>query len=223
MNTPTSAPAPHDTLTPAPGTPVLSTTDVTVLQDGAAVRPVRGDRTTDLDLARVTAWWAGFRDQLLERSEELHDVGPQLRGAVGAVTAQLEQPRRPADVFHAMAAGFGTAPGLGTLLGAWFGEFARCCTADVGSHELADAAWSGLVAVERAGGSAAVGSGRVVDAMAPAVQALAGADVAGVPAVVALTAAYRAAADGARTTGADGVVDAGALVVAWFFERGTVV
>jgi len=198
------------------------TTDVTVLQDGTPVRPVRGDRTADLDLARVTAWWSGFRDQLLERAEELHGIGPVLRGAVDAVDSWLGEPHRPGDVFHAMAAGFGAVPGTGTLLGAWFGEFARCCVDDVGSHELADAAWAGLLAVDRAGGPTA-GSGELVDAMTPAVRALAGADTAGVPAVVALSAAYRAAADGARGTVVDGVVDPGALVVAWFFERGTVV
>jgi hypothetical protein len=59
--------------------------------------------------------------------------------------------------------------------------------------------------------------------MAPAAEALAGADVADVPAVAALNAAYRAAADGTRHTVVDGVVDPGALVVTWFFERGTVV
>lgn len=198
------------------------TADVAVLQDGSLVRPVRGVRTADLDLARVTAWWSGFRHQLLERSQELHAVGPLLADAVDAVDARLGEPRRPGDVFHAMATGFGSAPGIGTLLGAWFGEFARCCADDVGTHELADAAWAGLMAVDRAGGPAA-GAGEVVDAMTPAVKALAGADLAGVPAVVALSAAYRAAADGARGTVADGVVDPGALVVAWFFERGTVV
>lgn len=206
----------------APAQIAAPDTEVAVLHDGAAARPVRGDRTADLDLPRVTAWWSGFRHQLLERSTELHDVGPQLREAVDAVDAGLGEPRRPGDVFHAMAGGFGAVPGVGTLLGAWFGEFARCCTGDVGSHELADAAWAGLTAVDRAGGPS-VGAGELVDAMTPAVEALAGADVAGVPAVVALSAAYRAAADGARGTVADGLVDPGALVVAWFFERGTVV
>lgn len=218
MSTPTSA----TDVTRAQQSTVTGTDDVTVLTNGTALRPVRGDRTADLDLARTLAWWTGFRDQLVARSDELHDVGPLLVDAVSEVDTRLTNPRSQGDVFSAMASGFGVVPGIGTLLGAWFGEFARCCASDVGSHELADAAWAGLLAVDRAGGPPS-GAGEVVDAMTPAVEALAGADVADVPAVVALSAAYRAAADGARGTVVDGVVDPGALVVAWFFERGTVV
>ena len=193
-------------------------------EGGRRVEPVAGTRTADLDVRRVLAWWRGFEHQVSSRGEELRDLGPELEEAARAVDVLLDQtpPTLAADVFEAVSTGFSSVPGIPTLLGPWFAEFARSTGREAGTHELADAAWAGMFAVQRAG-APAPGAGSLVDAMAPAADALAGADVADVPAVAALHAAYRAAADGTRHTVVDGVVDPGALVVTWFFERGTVV
>jgi hypothetical protein len=191
---------------------------------GRRVEPVVGTRAADLDVRRALAWWRGFAQQVSSRGEELRGLGTELEGAARAAEAILERtpPVVVADVFDAIAQGFSSVPGIPTLLAPWFAEFARSCGREAGTHELADAAWAGVFAVQRAG-VPAPGAGSLVDAMAPAADALAGADVAGVPAVAALHAAYRAAADGTRHTVVNGVVDPGALVVTWFFERGTVV
>ena len=193
-------------------------------EDGHRVAAVAGTRAADLDVRRVLAWWRGFEDQVSSRGEELRGLGPELEEAARAADAILEKapPVLAADVFDAVATGFASVPGIPTLLGPWFAEFARSCGRGAGTHELADAARAGMFAVQRAG-APAPGAGSLVDAMAPAADALAGADVADVPAVAALHAAYRAAADGTRHTVVDGVVDPGALAVTWFFERGTVV
>ncbi|GAB3458274.1 DAK2 domain-containing protein [Kineococcus endophyticus] len=192
--------------------------------DGHRVEPVAGTRAADLDVRRVLLWWRGFEHQIRTRAEELHGVGPELEDGAAAADAVLRErtPELAGDVFAAIAVGFGATPGLPALLAPWFAEFARSCGRVVGTRDLADGARAGLAAVQRAGGPAP-GAGSLVDAMAPAVDALAGADVADVPAVAALNAAYRAAADGTRHTVVDGTVDPGALAVTWFFERGTVV
>ncbi|WP_432564656.1 DAK2 domain-containing protein [Kineococcus sp. SYSU DK003] len=193
-------------------------------QDGRRVEPVAGTRAADLDLDRALAWWRGFAQQLSDRAEELHGLGPEMGLAVAAVEEVLRErpPQLAGEVFEAASLGFASVAGVPTLLSPWFAEFARSCGRAVGTHELADAAWAGVFAVQRAG-APAPGAGSLVDAMAPAADALAGADVAGVPAVAALHAAYRAAGNGTRHTAVDGNVDPGALVVTWFFERGTVV
>ncbi|MEZ0493486.1 DAK2 domain-containing protein [Kineococcus sp. TBRC 1896] len=192
--------------------------------DGRRVDPVAGTRAADLDVRRVLVWWRGFEHQLRTRSGELHGVGAELERGAAAVDDVLRErtPQLAGDVFSAVATGFAAGPGLPALLAPWFAEFGRSCGREAGTRALADAARAGLVAVQRAG-APAPGAGSLVDAMAPAADALAGADVADVPAVAALNAAYRAAADGTRHTVVDGVVDPGALAVTWFFERGTVV
>ncbi|WP_432487312.1 hypothetical protein [Kineococcus sp. SYSU DK018] len=190
-----------------------------VLHEGRPVRPVRGNRSADLDGRRVLAWWTGFRDQVLARRGELDGVAGALVETVLAADAEVAgQPpgASPAQVFEAVARGVSRTRGPLQPLSAWFEDLARVCSGDVGTHELALAAGHVGVAGEDGGEP-------VLQAMAPAAQALAGADAAGVPAVTALTAAYRAAADGARGTVHEGSVDPVALTVAWFFERGTVV
>lgn len=192
--------------------------------NGRRVEPVAGTRAADLDVRRVLMWWRGFEHQLSTRAEELHGLGPEMEEGARAVDEVLRSggPSSTGEVFEAVSVGFATVPGLPTLMAPWFAEFARSCGRGAGTHELADAAWAGVFAVQRAG-APGPGAGSLVDAMAPAADALAGADVADVPAVAALHAAYRAAADGTRHTVVDGLVDPGALVVTWFFERGTVV
>jgi dihydroxyacetone kinase-like protein len=209
--------------TPAPE-PVTSLDELELHEGGRRVEPVAGTRVADLDVERVVAWWRGFEDQVSSRGAELRGLGPELEEAARATDALLERtpPVLAGDVFGAISAGFASVPGVPALLGPWFAEFARSCGRAAGTHELADAAGAGASAVQRAG-APAPGGGSLVDAMVPAADALAGADVADVPAVAALHAAYRAAADGTRHTVVDGLVDPGALVVTWFFERGTVV
>lgn len=191
---------------------------------GRRVVPVAGTRAADLDVRRVLLWWRGFEHQLRTRAQELHGLGPELEAAAEATDEVLRQdaPDSTGEVFAAVSRGFAAVPGVPALLAPWFAEFARSCDRSAGTHEFAEAARTGLLAVQRAGGPAP-GAGSLVDAMAPAAEALGGADVAGVPAVAALNAAYRAAADGTRHTAVRGDVDPGALVVTWFFERGTVV
>ncbi|MGI4894790.1 MAG: DAK2 domain-containing protein [Janthinobacterium lividum] len=210
--------------TPQHAFPPASGGPLQVRSDDGPVAPVRGGRAADLDAARVMDWWEGFRDQLLHRSQELREVGAPLAEAAQVTTALLEKAGAvtPGDVFDAMARGFVSVPGIPTLLATWFTEFTRSGARPVGTRELAEAARAGLVATQRAG-APAPGRGSLLDAMVPAAEALAGAAVAGVPAMVALQAGYRAAADGCRATGERGFVDPGALAVAWFFERGTVV
>ncbi|MEZ0163231.1 DAK2 domain-containing protein [Kineococcus sp. LSe6-4] len=212
------------TTTGAPAGTLSPLDELELRRDGRRVDPVAGTRAADLDVRRVLLWWRGFEHQLRTRSEELHGLGPELERAAAAADDVLRErtPELAGDVFAAVATGFAASPGLPSLLAPWFGEFARSCGRQAGTRELADAAQAGLAAVQRAG-APATGAGSLVDAMAPAADALAGADIADVPAVAALNAAYRAAADGTRHTVVDGAVDAGALAVTWFFERGTVV
>ncbi|WP_432542579.1 DAK2 domain-containing protein [Kineococcus sp. SYSU DK002] len=204
------------------GTPVLD--ELELREAGRRVAPLAGTRAADLDLRRVLTWWRGFEHQLRTRTVELHGLGAEMERGASAVDEILRQrePHRAGDVFEAVAAGFTAAAGVPALLAPWFTELARTCRDGVGTHQLAEAVRGGLVAVQRAG-APSPGAGSLVDALAPAAEALEGADVAGVPAVAALHAAYRAAANGTRHTVVDGVVDPGALVVTWFFERGTVV
>ncbi|MFB9377148.1 DAK2 domain-containing protein [Kineococcus gynurae] len=203
----------------------------------------------DLDGARTLRWWEGFAEQVLERGDELSeldrlagdgDFGHNLRAAVRGAQARIQQaPTRGAsEVFAAVTLGFLDTGGTsGPLLGMYLREFARVGTDTFSVDDLARAARAGVETVQRLGG-AELGDKTMVDAMLPAAEALAGAAGAGVPAVAGLAAAYRAAADGARSTEAmrarrgrasyvgdvaRGVVDPGALVIAWFFERGTTV
>ncbi|GAA0315170.1 DAK2 domain-containing protein [Kineococcus aurantiacus] len=198
--------------------------DLELREGGRRLAPVAGTRAADLDVRRALLWWRGYEHQLRTRGEELHGIGPALEEAAAAVDEVLRRstPRTTGDVFAAVAEGFAGVPGVPALMAPWFAEFARSGGGDVTTHDLADAAEAGLEAVQRAGGPAP-GAGSLVDAMAPAAEALVGADVAEVPVVAALNAAYRAAANGTRRTAVRGVVDPGALAVTWFFERGTVV
>jgi len=220
-----------------------------LLHDGSPVPPVRGGRAADLDATRVRAWWRGFSEQVRARAEELTeldrlagdgDFGHNLRAAVRGADARLDgtRPGDVAGVFDAITLAFLDTGGTsGPLLGMWFREFSRLGEETLSTAALATAARAGLATVQRLGG-AQVGDKTMVDAMAPAADALEEAAAVHVPVVAALGAAYRAAADGARGTEslrarrgrasyvgdvARGVVDPGALAVAWFFERGTVV
>ncbi|WP_211291320.1 dihydroxyacetone kinase subunit DhaL [Kineococcus xinjiangensis] len=207
-----------------------------------------GGRRAVMDVDRARNWWEGFAREVEERSEELTeldrisgdgDFGTNLRSAVRKARARLEagQPRTVGEVFTAVSLGFLDTGGTsGPLFGMFFREFAKACEGlpVVGSDVLARGALEGVRTVQRLGG-AQVGDKTAVDAMAPAAEALQRAVDAGAEVTAAMGAAYRAAADGARSTTAmrarrgrasyvgevaRGVVDPGALAVAWFYERG---
>ena len=139
-----------------------------------------------------------------------------LRGTVG-------------DVLHSLGESYLVRAG-GTS-GAVFGLFFATMGAAAGDAksipdaDVAAAAGAGLDAIVELGG-AKVGDGTVVDAIAPAVEALeSGADLAG----AAEKAVEGADATAARVAGkgrasyvgdaAKGVADPGALVMGWFFEE----
>ena len=207
-------------------TPVAAQAEqLQVTEGGQPLEVVRGTRAADLDLRRTVLWWKGFEDQVVSRQQELHGIGADVVLAAQAADTALQEspPRLAGEVFSAVAEGFSTVPGeVPRLLVPWFGELARSIGREVSTRALADAAGAGVTAVQRAGAPPA-GTPSLLDALIPAAGALVGAETAGVPAVAALHAAYRAAADGTRRTVDGGTVDPGALLVAWFFERGTVV
>ncbi|GAB7192954.1 hypothetical protein NUM3379_36630 [Kineococcus sp. NUM-3379] len=227
----------------------VSTSGPAAGTDGlSVVQPTASARRAVVDVERARNWWDGFARQVEERCEELTeldriagdgDFGTNLRSAVRKAQRRLEQapPRDVGDVFTGVSLGFLDTGGTsGPLLGMFFREFAKACEGlpVVGSDVLARAARAGTEVVQRLGG-ASVGDKTFVDAMAPAADALEGAVAAGQEVTAAMGAAYRAAADGARATTtmlarrgrasyvgdvARGVVDPGALAVAWFYERG---
>lgn len=199
-----------------------------------------------LDTAGAASWITAFSGAVESHADELTDLdrrcgdgdfGANARSAVGQARTALAD-RRPAsvgEVFDAVSAAFlGIGGTSGPLFGMWFREFAKV-SADresVDLQELSGAAEAGLAAVQRLGG-ASVGDKTMVDAMAPAVDALASTRDGGQGLAAALTAAAAAARGGAESTAelvarrgrasyvgevARGVLDPGAVTVALFFE-----
>lgn len=198
-------------------------------------------------------WILGFddgvartRDRLteLDRLAGDGDFGTNVSSALRRVRAGLP-PRDSAavgTVFHAASRGFLATGGTsGPLFGMWLREIARAGeTADAASRgaaaltAIAAGIASGLATVQRLGG-AAVGDNTMIDALAPASDALGAAARSGVDPVTALDAAAEAARAGALSTGAliasrgrasyvgelaRGVLDPGAVTIALFFESG---
>jgi dihydroxyacetone kinase-like protein len=120
----------------------------------------------------------------------------------------------------------------GPLFGMWFREIARAgSTEPADLPSLATGVQAGLAAIQRLGG-ASVGDNTMVDAIAPAAEALTAAATDGSSLGSALKAAAAAASTGARSTRdlvasrgrasyvgdvARGVLDPGAVAVAVFF------
>lgn len=163
----------------------------------------------------------------LDRRAGDGDFGDNLLGSVRRAEESLAD---GTPAFAALAGAFRAAGGTsGPLFGMWYRGFARIAGEPLTADAVASAARQGLDSVRRAAG-AEVGDNTMVDAMAPAVAALeaAGGDVDG--AVLAAAEAARAGAE--STVGllgrrgrssyvgdhAKGVMDPGALAVAWFFE-----
>ena len=187
-------------------------------------------------MVTTAGWVSAFIDRVEAGHEQLTDLdrlagdgdfGDNLLAAVRRAKAAQSESTQP---FRALTLAFMDAGGTsGPLLGMWFRAFSRTVSDPLAVEDVAKAASDGLLAIQQAAG-ARVGDNTMVDAMAPAVDALDGAtgDVGDVLARVA-----EAAAAGAESTGALlgrkgrssyvgdhalGVVDPGALAIAWFFE-----
>ncbi|MFD9891804.1 dihydroxyacetone kinase subunit DhaL [Amycolatopsis sp. NPDC059027] len=194
--------------------------------------------------AETRTWIDAFIAAVRDRGDELTeldrragdgDYGTNLRSAVERAAANLEAdaPETPGAVFTAVANAFLHTGGTsGPLFGMWFREFAKAVGAEATVAVLATAADNAQAAVRRLG-NAEVGHKTMVDAMVPAAEALAASAARGDDVRKALAAAAAAAHEGAASTEnllakrgrasyvgehARGVIDPGALTVAWFFD-----
>ena len=199
-----------------------------------------------LDLAAARGWVDAFLDAAdrertelgeLDRRSGDGDFGTNLLTSIRRARTDLEAatPGVPGDVFGTLSRAFLQTGGTsGPLYGMWFREFQQACgqRAEIGLLEVAAAVANGLATVQRLG-KAEPGDKTMVDAMAPASEALAVAVRDGVGLAEGLASAARAARIGAEATGellarrgrasyvgevARGVIDPGAVAVALFFE-----
>lgn len=176
----------------------------------------------------------------LDRQSGDGDFGSNLLSAIDRVESELEgAPGAAADaVFATVSKAFMHAGGTsGPLFGVWFREFARAST-DAGGLDrdgLARAVSGGLAAVQGLG-QAQPGDKTMVDAIAPAADALARAGGEARELADDLADAAAAARAGAEDTAgliarrgrasyvgevSRGVCDPGAVAVAMFFEAGS--
>jgi len=177
----------------------------------------------------------------LDRRAGDGDFGTNLLPQLAGVRAALgdSPPGSAGGVFAALSSALMRAGGTsGPLFGSWFREIGRSCAdaeavgVGVGVGELARGVAAGTATVQRLGG-ARPGDCTMVDAMVPAGAALAAASSSGAPLAAALHDAGLAARDGAESTAllvarrgrasyvgglGLGIVDPGALTVAFFFE-----
>ncbi|WP_026361371.1 dihydroxyacetone kinase subunit DhaL [Amycolatopsis nigrescens] len=197
-----------------------------------------------LTVEQARAWIGHFIAEIERRSAELTeldrragdgDYGTNLRSALRRVTANLEAdaPTSAQEVFTAVSNAFLNTGGTsGPLFGMWFREFARATGAAATTETFGLAATNAAAVVQRLG-KAEVGHKTMVDAMVPAAHALSDANARGANLAEAFTAAASAAHEGAASTEkllarrgrasyvgehARGVIDPGALTVAYFFD-----
>lgn len=197
---------------------------------------------TENDSARdafVSDWIASWVERVLAEEPALTDLdrragdgdfGTNMVAALEQLDVASIRETYPAPtIFEAVSEAYlGHAGGTsGALFGIWFRQFYRSlATVDLAS--ITAAARGGLNSITDLGG-ARVGDKTMVDAIAPAVEALEAASDLG----DGLRAAAQAAEEGAQSTqdllahrgrasyvgdAARGVVDPGALVLAWFFS-----
>ena len=140
----------------------------------------------------------------LDRRAGDGDFGKNIASAFRRVRQEIEanDPRRYQDWLTAVSRGFlGTGGTSGPLFGMFFRELARCGSGDDPTlDELARGFAAGLATIQRYG-HAEVGHKTMVDALAPAVEALADRDPGAAPSV-SLRQAGEAATEGARSTAA---------------------
>lgn len=187
----------------------------------------------------VTAWARSWVDRVRASVDELTeldrragdgDFGVNMQAGLAGI--EIDDNASAAAVFETIARGFlGNAGGTsGALFGAFFHRLAVALGGvEVDAAALARGVTDGTAAVTDLGG-ARPGDTTMVDALAPAADALGTTP----DRIGALRAAAEAAAAGAESTremvarrgraayigdAARGVVDPGALVVAWFFEE----
>ncbi|NLE82262.1 MAG: dihydroxyacetone kinase subunit L [Rhodococcus sp.] len=202
---------------------------------------------SDVRLGRpaVGRWIADFAEKVLAEEPNLTDLdrkagdgdfGTNMVAALEHVDiARIREGFALPTVFETVSDAYlGHAGGTsGALFGIWFRQFYRAAVDNpdgLDRSALATAARAGMEAIMELGG-ARPGDKTMIDAIAPAVSALEGATDAGLE--DALRQAAVAAADGAEATrestakrgrasyvgeASRGVVDPGALVLAWFFE-----
>ena len=176
----------------------------------------------------------------LDRQAGDGDFGANLASALSKAQGFLEklEPETFAEVFDAVSKGFLNTGGTsGPLFGMWFRELAKAGRQDpVDVATLAAGAGAGLAVIQRLG-RAEVGDSTMVDAIAPAAEALARARDQQDDLGRALAAAAEAARLGALSTRdlvasrgrasyvgevARGILDPGAVTVALFFAAGAV-
>lgn len=177
----------------------------------------------------------------LDRQAGDGDFGANLTSALSKAQGFIDtlQPDDFAGVFDAVSKGFLNTGGTsGPLFGMWFREIAKAARVEpVDVATLAAGVSNGLAVIQRLG-KAAVGDNTMVDAMAPAAEALTAASSSPGEVGSALTAAAAAARAGAQSTKdmtasrgrasyvgevARGVLDPGAVAVALFFAAGAAV
>src|SRR5690606_28736210 len=141
------------------------------------------ETTTALD---ARAWIDGFIAVIAARSAELTeldrqagdgDYGTNLRSALRRTETNLNgvADDSPEAVFTAVSDAFLHTGGTsGPLFGMWFREFAKAADGEPTTATLAEGAANAVAAVQRLG-KAEVGHKTMVDAMAPAAEALAAA------------------------------------------------
>ncbi|GAB3210428.1 dihydroxyacetone kinase subunit DhaL [Marinactinospora thermotolerans] len=208
--------------------------------------------TTGFTPAQTSQWVDGFIATVERAEPELTDLdrrsgdgdfGTNMTTALRRTRDALVRnpPRDLGDPFETMSTTFLSYSGgtSGPLFGMWFREFAKAARGgeEFGVGELTEATANGLATIQRLG-SAKVGDRTMVDAIAPAAEALErarsdGADLAG-----AVDAALEAAQRGAKGTSellgrkgrssyvgeaALGAADPGALTIALFFQAARVV
>jgi dihydroxyacetone kinase-like protein len=173
----------------------------------------------------------------LDRQSGDGDFGSNLEAAMERITAGLaaNPPATPGAALGIVATAYMHTGGTsGPLFGMWFAQLARAAgdAPEMGLEALAGGVEAGLQGIQRLGG-AERGDKTMVDALAPAAEALDTAKRDGATLAAGLEAAATAARAGADATApmiarrgrasyvgeaARGVCDPGALTVALFFE-----
>lgn len=197
-----------------------------------------------LDLAFARRWVDEFVASFTQQATKLADLDRQagdgdfganltsaLRRAQGFIEA--DNPETFADVLFAVSKGFLNTGGTsGPLFGMWFRELAKATTDDpVDLAALTEGVSDGLATIQRLGG-AEIGDKTMVDAIAPAAEALSTTSTRDLGISDVLAAAADAAQTGAQSTRdllasrgrasyvgevARGVLDPGAVTVALLF------
>jgi phosphoenolpyruvate---glycerone phosphotransferase subunit DhaL len=204
-------------------------------------------QSVDAEFAR--RWIAEFTSSFAEQAQLLSDLdrqagdgdfGTNLTSALNRARTFIADldPQTVDQVFDAVSKGFLNTGGTsGPLFGMWFREIAKSSRTDQEPVRfLAAGVSSGLAVIQRLGG-ASVGDNTMVDAIAPAADALAAASSKGTNLGSALLSAAEAAKAGARSTKdliasrgrasyvgdiARGILDPGAVAVALFFASAAV-